>query len=129
MPRFTLINTTDNSLVEIRNFDQQPPNPAGKPRKWLPIVVDQPAIDPLTEIGTGISYSVGALNVTETFGKRALTAQEISDQKDFVIGAFAATGYSPVGKLLQNMNNRLRALEGQAALTPAQFRAFWRGLL
>src|ERR1041385_7806077 len=118
MPRFALINTTDNSLIELRSYATQPPDPAGKPRKWLPCdPVAQPSFDPTIEKILGPTYTVGTTSVTEVWAKTSLTAQEISDAKDSAIaGSFG--GIIPVvAQVMLNHENRIRALEGKAAIT------------
>jgi hypothetical protein len=129
MARFALINSADSSIIEFRDYPAQPANPLGKPRKWLPVVAGAPpTIDPLTEVATVATYTVNAGDVTETLGKRSMTAQEISDAKDTAVGTLNG-GYSPMLKALFNINNRVRALEGQAPLTLVQFRAAIKALL
>ena len=130
MARFALINTTDNSIIEFRDYPSQPPNPAGKPRKWLPCPAGvRPSVDPASEAMNAVAYTVNASDVTETWTKRALTAQEISDLKDIDLGNINIGTFMPLFKVLFNINNRVRVLEGQAALTAVQFRAAIKALL
>lgn len=130
MARFALINTTDNSIIEFRDYATKPNDPAGKPRKWLSCpLVAPPAFDPATERVTGPTYTVGASEVTEAWTKVALTAQEISDAKDAAVNSINGGLYPVLFRAMFNLNNRVRALEGQAALTQAQFKAVLKALI
>lgn len=126
MARFALINPSN----QVDRF-----GPATAPTKtgwrWLPCPpVAQPTpFDPATEVIEGPTYTVNANDVTEVWTKRNLTAQEISDRKDVAVNGINGTTYAPLQRLLFNMNNRIRALEGQAALTAPQFKAFIKTLL
>lgn len=83
MPRFALIDTTNNSLIELRSYPTQPPNPPGKARKFLPAPpVAPPTVNPLTETMGAPTYTVGGSSVTEVWTKRSLTAPELVAAKD-----------------------------------------------
>lgn len=111
MARFALINTTDNSLVELRDYAVQPTDPEGKPRKWLPApIVAQPAFDPLTEKVTGPTYTVGASDVTEVWVKIPLSAPEIAAAKDAAADAISGPQDAQL-KILLLIANDLRAIK------------------
>lgn len=130
MPRFALINTSDSSVIEFRNYATQPANPSGKARKWLPVTAGTPpAIDASTEIATAPSYTVNANDVSESLGKRNLTAQEISDAKDDAVNGLNGAIYAALAKVLLNHENRIRTLESKAAITMSQFKAGVKVLL
>lgn len=116
MARFALINTTDNSLIELRQYPTQPPNPPGKARKFLPAPpVAPPTVNPLTETMGAPTYTVGGSSVTEVWTKRNLTAPEIVVSKDAEV---AALGGGPVSreallKTLLLIANDLRTIKAK----------------
>lgn len=128
MARFALIKP-DGTTIDRMASDVDP-TVATKPGfRWLPCLpVAQPSFDPLSEIVAGPAYTVNANDVTEVWTKRALTVPEISDRKDAAIASVNG-GFSPILKVLFNLNNRVRVLEGQAAITLPQFKAAIKALL
>lgn len=130
MPRFALIDTNTNVMIELRQYSTQPPNPAGKQRKWLPCPnVATPSFDPTAQKLTGQNYAVGASEVAESWSVVSLTAQEISDLKDAAVAGINGAAFSPLLRALFNLNNRVRYLEGQAAMTIPQFKAAIKAML
>lgn len=98
--------------------------------RWMLCSVGtKPAFDPASETVEGPSYTVNASDVTETFTKRALTAQESSDAKDAAIASLNGSTFSALFRVLFNFNNRIRTLEGQATMTASQFKAAIKALL
>ncbi len=97
--------------------------------RWLPAdVTTPPAYDPLAQKLDGPSYTVGADAVTESWTVVALTAGEIDALKEAAVAALSAS-WGVMFKALFNLNNRVRALEGQGALTALQFAAVLKALL
>jgi hypothetical protein len=130
MARYARVNA-QNAIEEFRTFDAQPdPNPV-KGWRWLPApTVAAPAFDPMTHRRVGPTHTVGANSVAQSYEVIALTAQEISDRKDFSVASMeGAGGYAPIYRALFNLNNRLRTLEGQSTMTAAQFKAAVKALL
>jgi hypothetical protein len=130
MTRYALVDPQDAINRFATNVDPSVQTKSGW--RWLlaPMVA-RPAYDPLTQKVTGPTYTVGASEVTEAYGVASLTAQEISDFKDAAVtSALEDTQLYPVlFNGLFNMNNRIRALEGQGSLTKAQYKAAIKNLL
>lgn len=128
MARFALVRAND---TVDRISTQVDPNVQTKTGwRWLPCdPVAPPSFDPQTEKVTGPTYTVGASAVTEVWTKVSLSAQEISDAKDIAISGISGTAFSALFKVLFNLNNRVRVLEGQSALTQVQFRAAIKALI
>lgn len=104
--------------------------PQHKASWWRPVVViGDDAFDPLTQKKTGPVTTIEANQVVDTYSVVALTAQEISDRKDAAVSSINGAGFMPVFKAMFNLNNRVRALEGQPALTVSQFKASIKALL
>lgn len=99
--------------------------------KWLRCPrVPQPAYDPLAETVDGPSFAIGAIEVSESYIKRPLTAQEISDRKDSAVNALNGGGnYMPILRALHNLNNRVLTLEAKPTLTMPQFKAVLKALI
>lgn len=114
MARFALINTTNNSLIELREYPTQPPNPPSKPRKFLPCPpVARPAVNPLTETLGAPTYTVGASSVTEVWTKRNLTTPELVASKDAEIAVLSGGPGSREAllKILLLIANDLRTIK------------------
>lgn len=87
--------------------------------RWLPCdPAAQPAFDSATETVDGPTYTVGAKSVTEVWTKRSRTAQELGDRKDARISNIDNLQF----QVSFDLENRVRALEGKAAITAAQYR-------
>lgn len=113
MARFALINTSNSSIIEFREYASQPPNPSGKARKWLPVTAGTPpTVDQTVEVATAPTYAVNANDVTETLGKRNLTAQEISDAKDTAIANINGT-WQVIKKTVLTLENEIRDLRSK----------------
>lgn len=117
--RYALVNTADNSVDRLSsNVDPNVQTKAGF--QWLPCaIISPPTYDPALEKITGPTYTVGASAVTEAWLKVSLTAQEISDTKDAKISSIDLLQF----QIMFDMENRVRVLEGKAAVTAAQYRA------
>ena len=116
-------------IAERRMIDVAtiPPNKASW---WRPIVVAGDGnYDPLTHKRTGPITTIEETQVVDSYSIIPLTAQEISDAKDAAVNGINGTPYAPLLRILFNLNNRVRVLEGQAALTVPQFKAAIKALL
>lgn len=116
MARFALIDTTNNSLIELREYPTQPPSPPGKPRKFLPAPpVAPPTVNPLTETMGPATYTVGASSVTEVWTKRNLTAPELAAAKDAEVAALSGGPVSREAllKMLLLIANDLRTIKAK----------------
>lgn len=118
MMRYALVKP-DNTIDRLAtNIDPNVQTKAGF--KWLPCdPVAQPAFDSTSEAVEGPTYTVGAKSVTEVWTKRSLTAQELGDRKDRQISSIDNLQF----QVSFDIENRVRALEGKAAITAAQYRA------
>lgn len=129
MARYALV-TPSNTVDRFANDGPGGINPAGPTKAgWRWLLANpgtRPVFSPETEIVEGPTVTVGATEVAETYTKRALTAQEISDRKD---GEVNGLGAGVLLKALFLLHNRVRALELQPADTVAQFKAKLRALL
>jgi hypothetical protein len=116
----------DGQIVGFKQLDTPPEVLKGKPyRKVLPVEVTDPAVDGATQIKEGPVVTVLADKVTRVWSVRSKTAQELDDEK-----TTQATGYNGIAfKIALNHENRLRTLEGKAAVTAAQFRTAIKALL
>ena len=122
--RFALIgpgNTVNRFATDI---DPNVQTKAGY--RWYPCPqAVPPSYDPATEVLNAPTYAVNASDVTEVWSKRSLTAQEISDLKDAKISAIDMLQF----KVSFDIENRVRALEGKASITAAQYRAALKAAL
>lgn len=119
-----LIYPSAPTVVAERRMIDVATIPPNKASWWRPVViVGDDAFDPLTQKKTGPVTTIEATQVVDTYSVVPLTAQEISDRKDAAVSSINGGGFAPVLKMLFNINNRVRALEGQAALTMPQFKA------
>lgn len=120
---------TDYALVGPLNeikYVQSAPFGASKPGwRSLPVNGDQPAYDPASQIISGPTYTVNASDVTRSWAVRSMTAAELDATKDITISAMDKVAM----QIAFNHENRLRALEGKAAITVAQFKTAIRALL
>lgn len=126
--RYALIRP-DNSIDRLATNVE--PNVQTKTGwRWLSCPdVAPPAFDPASQVREGPTFSVGASIVTESYNVRAMNAQELSDAKDAAVNGINGTAFSPLLRVLFNLNNRVRALEGQPALTIPQFKTAIKALL
>ncbi len=117
-----ILATTEDMIVQPVRFAEldKAPDIAHKGWRWLPCApVPRPAFDPAAETVEGPSYVVGAGTVTETWTKRALAAQELDARKEARLDAEDRLQF----EVHFDLENRVRALEGRAAVTRAQYRA------
>ena len=123
--RYALVNAAGDIKIIREDVDPAVQTKAGW--RWIPVeqVGRDAAFDAETEIKSGPVVTVEASRVVETWSVRAKTAAELDRQKDA-----AAQGFGRIeGLVAFNHENRLRALEGKAALTPVQFRAALKAML
>lgn len=118
MPRYALVNPQDAVDRLATNVDPAVATKTGW--RWLPCPdVARPPFDPATEVVEGPAYTVGASAVTEVWTKRPMTAQEIDARKEARLDAEDRLHF----EVHFDLENRVRALEGKAAITRAQYRA------
>jgi hypothetical protein len=129
MARFATIDA-NNNIVGFTPA-QQIYNPLKgdlqHPAPWrsLPApVVPQPDFDPATQAMSN-TLTVGPTSVIEEWTIRALTQVELDAIKDQQVSGMEIVA----GTVLFNHENRIRALEGKAAITKAQFLTALKGLL
>lgn len=86
--------------------------------RWLIVVDTNPDYNSATQVKTGPVITINQTNVTRVWTVRDKTAGELDDDKtENVTSSFNTI----IGKVLFNHENRIRALEGKAAITAAQF--------
>jgi hypothetical protein len=126
MANFALVDN-GTTVVRYQEFGSQPSNPAGKPWfTWLPVVDTNPSVsNPETEIKEGPVVTVGPSNVTRVWTVRAKTAPELDAQKTAIVDGLQRL----ILEALFNHENRIRALDGQGAVTRAQFKNAIKGML
>ena len=123
MPEYALVGPNSEIRVTSTSVD---PTVATRPGwKWLPVEVTDPPYDPSSQVKEGPVLSVLADRVTRIFTVRAKTAGEIDADKDGVVSAMDML----VFKVLFSHENRVRALEGKAAITAPQFRAALKAMI
>lgn len=94
--------------------------------RWLPLEDTKPQTTPAAPVLEGPVITVLADKVTRVWTIRARTPAEVDAWKDSLIGNIA----SPTNKMIFNLLNRVRALEGNPTpLTVPQFVAVYRALL
>lgn len=87
--------------------------------KWLPGPLNpKPPYDSETEIVEGPTYTVNAKDVTEDWVKRPLTAPELDAKKVSKISALDMLQF----KVMFDIENRVRVLEGKQPVTAVQYR-------
>jgi hypothetical protein len=114
-------------IVERRMIDVAtiPPHKASW---WRPVVeAGNDPIDPATQIKTGPVTTIEATRVLDTYTIRNKTAQELDDDKAARIDSM--NGQQALIKVLHNLHNRIRTLEGQSTHTLAQFKNAIKSLL
>lgn len=118
---------TPNVIAERRMIDVAtiPPN---KVSWWRPIViVGDAAFDPITHKKNGPVTTIEETRVVDTFEIVALTVQEIDANKTARIDSM--NGQQALLKIILNLHNRIRALEGQPTHTMAQLKTALKALL
>lgn len=125
MAEFALVSPANSVVRFDANVD--PSGAAVRPGwRWLPVArPSSPTFDQTTEVMVGPNVVLFADHVEVQFTKRNKTAAELDADKDTQVEGVQLA----VFKLLFNINNRVRVLEGNAALSPAQFRALVKSLL
>ncbi len=93
---------------------------------WRLVTTVDPGPPPdATQIRTGPVYTIDLNSVTRTFTLRAKTPTELDADKTSAVAAIDMA----LLRVAFNHENRIRALEAQAPLTLAQFRAAVKALL
>jgi hypothetical protein len=112
------ILVTADSIVDppkFRDFDV-PPDIGHKGWRWLPCPM---AARPQGEVVEGPFYTLNKDDVTESFTTRSLTAAELDARKESRLDAEDRLQFD----IHFDLENRVRVLEGKAAITRAQYRA------
>lgn len=113
-------------IVERRMIDVST-IPEQKASWWRPVeVVGDDSFDPLTQKKTGPVTTIEPTRVVDTFTIVNLTAQEISDRKDSQVDGLRN---ADLLKVILNLHNRIRVLEGQSTHTMAQLKNALKALL
>lgn len=111
----------ERRLIDIETIPEQ------KAAWWRPVVtVGDDAFDSATHKKTGPVTTIEKDRVVDTYTVSALSAQEIDDAKGSKIDNL---GNAALLKVILNLHNRLRTLEGQPTHTMAQLKAALKGLL
>lgn len=124
--RYFLIKTADNSIVQMQDTPVDLTAQTKPGYKWLPGPLNpKPPYDPATEIVEGPTYTVNANDVTEGWVKRLLTAPELDANKAAKVSAVDALQF----KVMFDIENRVRVLEGKQPVTAAQYRNALKAVL
>lgn len=125
MPLFAIIDA--NGVRERRMLDARPEDIPHKGIKFLPVqsIGEGAAVDPLTQIKEGPVTAILADKVTDTWTVRAKTAPEVTADQDSKVDQHSQM----LLRVLFQINNDVRVLKGQSALTMPQFRQSLRALV
>ena len=97
--------------------------------RWLPVETTNPPYNSATDIRTGPVVAVGPERVTRVWSVRRMTPEELAkaeeDAKERKLNEVDVL----IFRILFNHENRVRVLEGKAAVTAEQFRAAMKALL
>lgn len=115
---YALIDTT-GAVSEMRDFATAPPNLARKGIEWRPVVITDPAFDPVTQIRTGPVDTIFPTQVTRVWTVRSKTAQELDDDKTAQVDAMGEIPF----KSALDTHNSWRVSVGLATVTEAQYKA------
>jgi hypothetical protein len=125
MPLYALVGIADDTILDMRDFADVPPDLTRKGIRWLPVAVTDPAFDPATEVKAGPVLTVEADRVTRAWTIRRMTAEEADAARTSAVDSLDALAF----RIAFNHENRLRALEGKPAATTQQFRTALKALL
>lgn len=116
-------NATD-TITQLDIFaDACPPDPAGKPYRWIPVVGEQPAYDPVTQVLEGPTVTVQPTQVLREWTVRAKTAPEADAELQARIDNLPW----PIKDTLCDLADRVSQLEGAGSLTEAGCNAYLKG--
>ena len=124
---YALVGPSNEVKAVASNIDPQTGTKAGW--KWLPLVNIRPDFDSQTQMSEGPVRSFYADRVEDVWTVRNKTAPELTAEVESRKEQMLDSLNDIQNKVLFNHENRIRALEGKAAITPAQFRAALKGLL
>lgn len=119
---FALIDTTNDAVLEYREYAERPEDPQGKPRKWLPVEDTMPSYDPVKEVIEGPVVTVYPDKVTRVWTARPKTQEEITSEVDERVSGIDEVQFA----LMEDLYTRLGVLGGA---TPTSFRDYAKGLL
>ena len=106
--------------------DTKPVNIPHKSVVWLPFVRSAtPAFDPTTQVLLGSTITIAADHVSSDYSVRQKTQAELDADKQ----AYVDSVDMLIFKVMFNHENRIRALESKAPITPQQFKTALLGLL
>lgn len=123
MAEYALIDRVTGEVLRYKKIAGETPPikdelPAHK-NFYLPVVRNvKPAQDPLKVVSPTVTIT--ATEVTHGWSIRDKTPQELDDEKESQLTLAVDTLQF---KVLFDHENRIRVLEGKAAISPAQFRA------
>lgn len=124
--RYFLIKTSDNSIVQMKDTPVDLTAQTKPGYKWLSgALTGKPSYDPETEIVEGPIFTVNANDVTESWNKRLLTAPELDANKTTKISTFDVLQF----KVMFDIENRVRVLEGKQPVTATQYRNALKAVL
>lgn len=118
MTRFAIYD--DGVFVKDMVLDEKPVL-IGKPfRKFYTVSIVDPAFNPTTQVRSGPDVVKDDIAETETrtFTVRAKTAQELDADKELKLDQVDMLNF----EVNFDQENRIRALEGKAAITKLQYR-------
>lgn len=122
--RYALLNPQDG--VDRLAVDIDPTVGTRAGWRWVPAPVPAlPAYDPATQALDGPVRALVDGTIIESYTVRAKTAAEIDADRERTLDRLDAA----ILRVLLNHENRLRAIEGKAAVTATQFRAAIKALL
>jgi hypothetical protein len=124
MPRFALVEASD-SIVRQAELPTRPPDLPHKGWRWLPVTVTDPAHDSANQVKEGPVTTILPDEVTIVWTVRSKTAQELDADRS---GQVESTDRVAFLIAFQH-ENRLRAIEGQPAVSQTQFRNALKALL
>lgn len=117
-----------DSSIDRRASDIDPTVKTRAGWKWLPVAVaGDDAFDPASQIKTGPVTTVETARVLDTFTIRSKTAGELDADKVAKVDGIDIQG--ALLKVILNLHNRIRTLEGQPTHTMAQLKAALKALI
>jgi len=124
---YALVDDQD-TILDYRKFDSAPVDPAGKPWRWLPVIVTDP-VKGDNQIKEGPVVTVNPADVTRVWTVRDKTAQELDDENTTKATIKIEAEDIATHKIIFQLVNDVRALEGKQPITPQQYKDYYKGLL
>lgn len=123
MTEYALVGPGDVITTFSSNVDPNVQTKAGW--RWLPVADTKPSYNSATQVLEGPAITVEAMRVTRVWTVRAKTSAEL----DLALEERLPSAESAIFKVCFNHENRIRALEGKAPISAAQFRATLKALI